>query len=78
MFPGIWRSGLPATEPMRTTGGNESINIDFQVQMTSLFKQASAISRRDEPEFCKFVGLSENRGRRECRALDAPAVSRAK
>jgi hypothetical protein len=29
------------------------------------------------PEFCEFVRLSDNRGRRECRALDAPAASRA-
>jgi hypothetical protein len=50
MFPGIWRSRLPATEPMRTAGGNESINIDFQVQRMSLFKRASAISRHDVPE----------------------------
>src|SRR6478735_4053253 len=29
------------------------------------------------PRFCKNVRASENRGRRECRALDAPAASRA-
>src|SRR6476619_705569 len=29
------------------------------------------------PRFCKNVRASEHRGRRECRALDAPAASRA-
>jgi hypothetical protein len=38
-----------------------------------------AISRLDMPEVCqKFPQPSENRGRRESRALDAPAASRAK
>ena len=40
--------------------------------MTS--KYDSAFPRRDAPEFCKTMSL-ENRGRRECRALDAPAAS---
>jgi hypothetical protein len=46
------------------------------------FKQrrecASAFPRRDAPEFLqKPFRLSENRGRRECRAPNAPAASRA-
>ena len=32
----------------------------------------SAIPRHDLPEVCKNVRRSENRGRRECRAHDAP------
>jgi hypothetical protein len=35
----------------------------------------SAISRRDSPEVCQQFPPSENRGRRECRAPDAPAAA---
>jgi hypothetical protein len=34
------------------------------------------ISPRDAPEFCSHVPPSSYRGRRECRAPDAPAASR--
>ena len=49
----------------------------------SIFKQrsrqASALSRRDAPEFFgKNRSPKENRGRRECRVPTAPAASRAK
>jgi hypothetical protein len=37
-----------------------------------------AIPRRDAPEFCSSHSPRKIRGRRECRALDAPAASRAK
>src|SRR4051812_3157220 len=30
------------------------------------------------PEFCSIVVRQKNRGRRECRVLDAPAASRAR
>src|SRR3954452_2327150 len=43
----------------------------------SSFKQPIAFPRRDAPELCMNAPLKE-RGRGECRALDAPAVSRAK
>ena len=39
-------------------------------------KHTFAISPRLSREFCLIVPPSENRGRRECRALDAPAASR--
>jgi hypothetical protein len=35
-----------------------------------------ALSPRDAPEFYQNVLSSEIRGRRECRALDAPAAAR--
>jgi hypothetical protein len=47
--------------------------------MTALqFQNTTSRSRGAiSPEFCKLFRLSENRGRRECRAHDAPAASRA-
>jgi hypothetical protein len=42
-----------------------------------IFKHASASSRRDASEFCKNHSPRDNRGRRECRASNAPAASRA-
>jgi hypothetical protein len=41
-------------------------------------KQDSAISRRDASEFLQRPSALNIRGRRECRAHDAPAASRAK
>jgi len=38
---------------------------------------AAAFSRRGSPEFCKSAFARKQRGRRECRVLAAPAVSRA-
>jgi hypothetical protein len=40
-------------------------------------RYTSAFSRRGAPEFCKSRSPLEIRGRRECRAHDAPAASRA-
>src|SRR5947199_1115578 len=40
-------------------------------------KQDSASSRRDASEFLQKPSALEIRGRRECRARDAPAASRA-
>src|SRR5712671_2141925 len=37
-----------------------------------------AFPRREAPEFCKNQPPQENRGRRECRASNAPAASHAK
>jgi len=37
-----------------------------------------AFLRHDVPEFCEILTLLQNRGRRECRALVAPAASHAK
>src|SRR5258708_5392547 len=61
-----------------TDEGHRMERIDqyqFPGAMTShQFKHASAISRRDLPEFCKNCFASpKNRGRGECRVLDAPA-----
>jgi hypothetical protein len=42
-----------------------------------IFKHASASSRRYASEFCKNHSPRDNRGRRECRASNAPAASRA-
>jgi hypothetical protein len=40
--------------------------------------QDSSFSRRHAPEFCKkILAPSKERGRRECRMLDAPAATRA-
>src|ERR1700761_6179024 len=36
----------------------------------------SSFSRRDAPEFCKFVSPAETRGRRKRRVRGAPAVPR--
>ena len=44
--------------------------------MTSRY--ANAFSRRDASELCRNHSPREFRGRRECRAHDAPAASRAK
>jgi hypothetical protein len=38
-------------------------------------RQQSAFPRQDLPEFCDSITLRKVRGRRECRALDAPAAS---
>src|SRR6266446_937745 len=47
--------------------------------MTSVStKYNSAFSRRDASELLQEWFAQQNRGRRECRALDAPAASRAK
>jgi hypothetical protein len=65
----VWRHGL-----LRFARNDGSAS-----RPTSLFKQHSfsrhniTISRRDAPEPCIY--LSPNRGRRECRALGAPAAS---
>jgi hypothetical protein len=40
--------------------------------------QTTAISRRDAPEVCQKFPYPPIRGRRECRALDAPTASHAK
>src|SRR5438105_2025746 len=42
------------------------------------FTTTSAASRRDASEFLQKLFAQQNGGRRECRALDAPAASRAK
>jgi hypothetical protein len=39
-------------------------------------KHTFAFSRRDAPELCRKFAPSDNRGRRECRAPDAPAAAR--
>jgi hypothetical protein len=44
---------------------------------TPISKYDSAIPRRDAPEFLQKPYAQKNRGRRECRVLDAPAASRA-
>jgi hypothetical protein len=44
----------------------------------SFAEHSFAISPHDPREFCQNLPLSENRGRRECRALNAPAASHAK
>ena len=41
-----------------------------------MYNHGFAFSPRDAPEFCLKVPPSEIRGRREYRALDAPAASR--
>jgi hypothetical protein len=63
----------PPTPPRhaltRAEGGEKKMN--------SIFKQHSAFSRRDTPEFILKVPPSI-RGRRECRAPGAPAAACAK
>src|SRR3984957_3961807 len=48
----------------------------FNFQTAKTVRYDSAISPRDAPELCLKVPPSSIRGRRECRALDAPAASR--
>src|SRR5471030_1211743 len=40
-------------------------------------RQKLAFPRREAPEVCMNSSPHQNRGRRECRALDAPAASHA-
>jgi hypothetical protein len=45
----------------------------------AMTRQESAFSQRHAPEVCQeILAPSKDRGRRECRMLDAPAASRAK
>jgi hypothetical protein len=50
--------------------------MDCFASLAMTMKRSFAISPRDAPEFCSDVPPSEIRGRRECRAPDAPAASR--
>jgi hypothetical protein len=58
---------------------SESVDGQSLLAMTSRqnSKYDSAIPRRDAPEFLQKPFAQKNRGRRECRVLDAPAASRA-
>ena len=55
--------------------GEGASSLKFPIQFSNNqgnFRYDCAIPRQDLPEVCKNVGASENRGRRECRAHDAP------
>jgi hypothetical protein len=51
-------------------------NLNFKQH--AMHAHSFAISRRDAPEFLLSTFRPHIRGRRECRALGAPAASRAK
>ena len=56
-------------KPLRGDDDGECGAIEF-------IRRNSAISPRIAPEFCLEIPYPPNRGRRECRAPDAPAAAR--
>jgi hypothetical protein len=78
VFGGVMSPGSAEQREMRCTASGTRETIGFTFQTATSFEHAFALPRRDAPELCMNQVRQRNRGRRECRAPDAPAASCAK